>query len=79
MNVEQPPRWAHDWCYYFFGLGLIALGLGFFAVLSAKKGQMAVAGMALVASLIQGATMMTLFWMCRSSLKPAAAPLQQFS
>jgi hypothetical protein len=79
MNIEQPARWAHNWCYYFFALGFVALGLGFFAVLNAKKGQMAIAGMALVASLIQAATMMTLFWMCRSSLKPSAAPLQQFS
>ncbi len=78
MNFEQPPKWARDWCYYFFGMAIVGLALGVFAVLTAGKAQMSIAIMALVASLIQAATMMTLFWMCRSSLKPAA-PLQQFN
>jgi len=75
--MERVPAWAHNWCYYFAALGIVSVLTGFFGLFFGKKLGITLTLLYLVATLVQAATAMTLFWMCRSSLRPAA--LTQFS
>jgi hypothetical protein len=72
FDLEAVPGWAYNWCYYFAALGLIAIITGFIGLFVNKKLGAGLTLMFLVAALIQAATALTLFWMCRSSLRPTA-------
>lgn len=72
FDLEAVPAWAYNWCYYFAALGLLAIITGFIGLFASKKLGAGLTLMYLVAALIQAATALTLFWMCRSSLRPAA-------
>lgn len=68
FNLEKIPSWAYNWCYYFAALGFVSVVMGFMGVFMGKKMSMGLTLMFLLGTLVQGATAMTLFWMCRSSL-----------
>jgi len=72
FNVENVPAWAYNWCYYFAGMGIVAILTGFAALLFGKKLGAGLTMLYLLAALLQAATAMTLFWMCRSTLKQYA-------
>lgn len=78
FDLEAVPAWAHNWCYYFAAMGLVAILTGFFGLFFSKKLGIAMTLVYLLAALIQAATSMTLFWMCRKSLA-APALMQQFN
>ena len=67
FNLENPPAWARNWCYYFAALGFFSVAMGVVGIMG-KKVSMGLTLMFLVGTLVQAATAMTLFWMCRSSL-----------
>ena len=73
FDIERVPSWAHNWCYYFAGLGIVAILTGFVGLFAGKKLGVGMTMMYLVAALIQAATAMTLFWMCRTSLSNPAS------
>jgi hypothetical protein len=77
FDIEAVPAWAYNWCYYFAALGFVSILTGFFGLFVGKKLGAGLTLMYLAAALIQAATAMTLFWMCRSSLR--SAPHQQFA
>ena len=77
FDLEKVPSWAYNWCYYFAALGILSILTGFFGLFAGKKLGAGLTLMYLAAALIQAATSLTLFWMCRSSLR-GAVPLQQF-
>ena len=67
MNFDQGPAWAHNWCYYFLGIGVLSAALGLFAMFE-KRASAALIFAILLSAGMQFATAMTLFWMCRRSL-----------
>ena len=74
MNYfDTPAPWAYSWCYYFLGAAAIPVISAILLVVSGgnKIGITALL-LFLFAALIQSATFLTMFWMCRSSLKPQA-------
>ena len=74
MNYfDTPPPWAYSWCYYFLAAAAIPVISAILLVVngSSKLGMTALL-LFLFAALIQSATFLTMFWMCRSSLKPQA-------
>lgn len=73
FDLESVPSWAYNWCYYFAAMGILAIVTGFFGLFASKKLGAGLTVIYLAAALIQSATAMTLFWMCRSSLRPSAA------
>ena len=74
MNYfDTPAPWAYSWCYYFLAAAAIPVISAILLVLNggSKLGITALL-LFLFAALIQAATFLTMFWMCRSSLKPSA-------
>jgi hypothetical protein len=74
MNAfDTPAPWAYSWCYYFLAAAAIPV---ISAILLLVSGRNKLGWTALflfvLAALIQSATFLTMFWMCRSSLKPHA-------
>lgn len=78
FDLEKVPAWAYNWCYYFAALGLLSILTGFIGLFAGKKLGAGITLMYLAAALIQAATAMTLFWMCRSSLQPAPPAAEGF-
>ncbi len=68
FDIERVPAWAHSWCYYFLVLAAAAILSGVLGFFMTRK--IGVAFLYLVAALIPAATGLTLFWMCRTSLRP---------
>ena len=72
IDIETVPMWAYSWCYYFAGLALVSVIAGVILPFATKMG-LAPSIMYMIGAAINAATMATMFWICRSSLKPAAA------
>jgi hypothetical protein len=74
MNYfDTPAPWAYSWCYYFLAAAAIPVISAILLVVNgASKLGMTALLLFLFAALIQSATFLTMFWMCRSSLKPHA-------
>lgn len=72
FSLESVPGWAYNWCYYFAAITILAViaGLGSLAV--SKSIGFANVVFILIGLGIQAATGLTLFWMCRSSLRASA-------
>ena len=68
FSLESVPGWAHTWCYVFAATAFLAIFSGFAALFAGKKLGTGLVLLYLLSALIQAATMMTLFWMCRTSL-----------
>ena len=68
FNIERIPDWAHNWCYYFLGVAIATLGLGIYS-LFAKAMPIEYTIFLIIMSLVQTATSLTFFWMCRKSLR----------
>jgi hypothetical protein len=68
--MEKAPAWAFQWCYFFVGSAIASVIVGVTGLTMYKKLGPAVVTMYLIATIAQAMTAMTLFWMCRSSLKP---------
>lgn len=66
--IENPPAWAKSWCYYFFAAGIIPIITVFLLIVSGPRVSLGVVFLYFFAALIQSATFLTLFWMCRKSL-----------
>ena len=66
-KLDQVPEWARSWCYYFAAMAFVTMIAGVMTLFLSRK-------LALVAALIQAATGMTLFYMCRTSLNAAVSP-----
>ena len=71
FDLEKVPAWAHSWCYFFVGVAVVAIFTGFASLFMSKKIGMGLAFVSLLSAFIQAATAMTMFWMCRASLKPS--------
>lgn len=72
MDFETPPAWAFSWCYFFAGMSLLAILSGFSILFASKRIGTGLVILALLSALIQAATSMTIFWMCRTSLNPGS-------
>lgn len=68
MDFDNAPWWASKWCYYFAGVGFVSIVVGIMGLVYSKKLGTELAIAYFLASLIQAATMFTMFWMCRASL-----------
>ena len=79
MNFEDVPTWAYSWCFFFMFSGIMAIVTGLGAVLFSKKIGFGVATAYMLAAFVQAATAFTMFWMCRSSLRPTQELAVQFS
>ena len=66
--IENPPSWAKTWCYYFLAAGFIPIIAVILLIVSNTRVGLGVVFLYLFAALIQSATFLTLFWMCRKSL-----------
>lgn len=71
-GLEHVPEWARSWCYYFAAMAFVTVIAGVMTLFVSKRLGFATTMLSLIAALIQAATGMTLFWMCRKSL--AASP-----
>ena len=69
LNLDYIPSWAYSWCYIFAIVGFIALLKPLIAIFFAKSLGSTLTFVVIIDALIQAATMFTLFWMCRSSLR----------
>ena len=72
MDIETPPEWAFSWCYFFAGMALLTVISGFSILFASKRIGTGLVILALLSALIQAATSMTLFWMCRTALNPGS-------
>ena len=68
--MEGTPAWAYEWCYFFAAMGVVTLVSGAVGLTMYKKLGTALTIVSLIAALVQAATAFTLFYMCRSSLRP---------
>jgi hypothetical protein len=68
--MESKPAWAYNWCYFFAGMGIVSLITAVLGLTLYKKLETPLLVASLLATLIQAATAFTLFYMCRSSLRP---------
>ncbi len=66
--VENPPSWAKSWCYYFLAAGIIPIIAAVLLLFGSTRLSLAVIFLYLFAAMIQSATFLTVFWMCRKSL-----------
>ncbi len=73
-NMDKVPEWARSWCYYFAAMAFVTVIAGVMTLIVSKKLGLATTILSLVAALIQAATGMTLFYMCRTSLNAAVSP-----
>jgi len=67
--LDDIPSWAQNWCYFFAFLGalqLLKLPLAFLVL--NRIGLIVFYGVVLDV-IVNSATIFTLFWMCRSSLR----------
>jgi hypothetical protein len=72
-SLDVPPAWAYSWCYYFLAAAAIPIISAIVLIVSGgNKLGLTTILMFVVAALIQAATFLTMFWMCRSSLRPSA-------
>jgi hypothetical protein len=71
FNLDAVPSWAHSWCYIFAGTAFLAILSGFAAIALGRKLGTGLVLLSLLSALVQAATAMTLFWMCRTSLNDA--------
>ena len=69
FGLDYVPSWAYSWCYIFAIVGFIALLKPLIAVFFAKSLGATLTIVVIIDALVQAATMFTLFWMCRSSLR----------
>jgi hypothetical protein len=72
--MDQVPEWARSWCYYFAAMAFVTMIAGIMTLFMSRKLGFATTVLSLIAALIQAATGMTLFWMCRTSLGGAVSP-----
>lgn len=68
--MEPRPNWAYNWCYFFAAGAVISVLTALATLTLYKKVSTPVLVASFLAALIQGATALTLFYMCRSSLEP---------
>ena len=73
-KLDQVPEWARSWCYYFAAMAFVTMIAGVMTLFLSRKLGLATTVLSLVAALIQAATGMTLFYMCRTSLGAAMSP-----
>lgn len=73
-KLDQVPEWARSWCYYFAAMAFVTMLAGIMTLFMSRKLGLATTILSLVAALIQAATGMTLFWMCRTSLNSTSSP-----
>jgi len=72
LNLERPPHWAYNWCYFFATMGFIVFFTGIISVLNTKNLGLGITLLVVIVTLIEAATFFTLFWMCRASLQSFA-------
>ena len=72
--MDQVPEWARSWCYYFAAMAFVTMIAGVMTIFMSRKLGLATTVLSLIAALIQAATGMTLFWMCRASLNATVSP-----
>ena len=72
FDIERPPEWSFQWCYFFAGMGIFTLLTGFAALFVGKRLSLGLMMIFLFSVLVQAATSLTLFWMCRTSLNPGS-------
>ena len=71
-SLDVVPKWAYQWCTLFAVIAAISVLTGFFGILYGGKQSTGVMIMYLVSTIVQAATAMTLYWMCRTSLRASA-------
>jgi hypothetical protein len=72
--MSQVPEWTRSWCYYFVAMAFVTMLAGVMTLFVSRKLGFATTILSLVAALIQAATGITLFYMCRTSLNAAVSP-----
>jgi hypothetical protein len=68
-QIEAVPSWAYQWCNIFVVIAVMSIITGLLGVLYSPKHSLGIIIVYIVSTLIQAATSMTLFWMCRASLR----------
>ena len=67
--LDDIPSWAHNWCYLFAIIGALELLKIPLALLVINRIGMGLFFIVVIDVLFFAATLFTLFWMCRSSLR----------
>jgi hypothetical protein len=67
--LNDIPSWAYNWCYFFAFLGALQLLKLPIALLLLNRIGLTLFLFVLAEVAINSATLFTLFWMCRSSLR----------
>ena len=70
-GLDNVPTWAYSFCNIFVLMAFGALFTGIFTLVNSARMGFILAAFQLTSISIQVATCMTLFWMCRSSLRTA--------
>ena len=68
-SLDTVPKWAYQWCNIFLVVAVLSVLTGFLGILFGARKTSVMVVMYLISTVIQAATAMTLYWMCRSSLK----------
>ncbi len=66
--LDSVPEWARSWCYYFAATAFVTMAAGILTMFLSPKQGFVTSVMILMVAVIQAATAMTLFWMCRAAL-----------
>ena len=67
--LDDIPSWAYNWCYFFAFLGALQLLKIPILLFVFQKIGLVLSLFVLADVLVNSATLFTLFWMCRSSLR----------
>jgi len=68
-QLDDVPSWAHQWCNIFVVIAIMSIITGLLGVVYTPNKSLGIIIVYIVSTLIQAATSMTLFWMCRNSLR----------
>lgn len=73
IDLDAVPAWAYKWCYYFAAIAVVGVFGGLFAIFFNRTLGFGLTFAYLIAAVAQAATALTLFWMCRTSLRTTNA------
>jgi len=68
-SLDVVPKWAYQWCNVFLIVAVLSVAMGFFGILYGSKQSNGTIIVYLFSTVLQAITAMTLYWMCRSSLR----------
>jgi hypothetical protein len=68
-SMDVVPKWAYQWCTLFAVIAAVSIITGFLGILYGSRQSMGIMVVYIISTILQAGTAMTLYWMCRNSLR----------